>query len=217
MNFAPPLIMQDVLQFIALSQPEMVCTPNEPPKPETLALAKVLIEGEVVKELLPTLEKLTKAGYSLELSAQLLDDIVDSIYVLTWTAITLQLPLHPAWHAVQSANMAKFPIHNPNVCGGAKCDHNYMNVIEVEGREITYREICSYGRLIRRNIQTGKVVKPEGWKEPDIHTLLYEIWKEIKLKQNPEIIATSTVKEKYYGSSEHVRNILIDAPGDPNG
>lgn len=70
------------------------------------------------------------------------DAIADAIYILLGTAVMMQLPFQDIWNAVHSSNMQKRPA-NPGEVGG--------------GNERPYAQ---------------KVTKPEGWKPPDILTIL---------------------------------------------
>lgn len=65
-----------------------------------------IIDEEVNKELLPNLEKL-KSAYNLENLALVLDDLVDSVYVILGTAVELGLPFDTAFMLVQEANLQK--------------------------------------------------------------------------------------------------------------
>lgn len=102
-------------------------------------LAYKLVNEEVNEEFMPALRRFSESQ-SAENAAELLDAIADSIYVLLWTGLRLNLPVHEAFLAVQRANMAK---------------------LGPDGRAI-------------KNPETGKVMKPEGWKPPDILALVIE-------------------------------------------
>ena len=104
-----------------------------------LDLAYKLVNEEVNEEFMPALRRFSDSQ-SAENAAELLDAIADSIYVLLWTGLRLNLPVHEAFLAVQRANMAK---------------------LGPEGKPI-------------KNPETGKVMKPEGWKPPDILALVIE-------------------------------------------
>lgn len=66
------------------------------------------INEEVNGELMPLLEKIIEnGGSSLEQKAELLDHIVDSIYVLTGLAVNMGLPIDNAFALVHMANMHK--------------------------------------------------------------------------------------------------------------
>lgn len=73
-----------------------------------LELCKKLIEEEVNVELLTHLDELIKNN-TLELRAKVLDDIVDSVYVILNLCNALDLPFYAGWKEVQKANMNKFP------------------------------------------------------------------------------------------------------------
>jgi hypothetical protein len=203
LNNMPPDIIRDVMQFLFTAQPEMVCPPNTRPKAETVALAIALIKEEVNKELLPNLEHLKDVGYSQEIMGKILDDCVDSVYVIAWTAIALSLPFNAAWHEVQAANMAKFPVcpqckgtgvmafdnsngeENPTP---APCNIQSTGMREIDGEQHAIITNCSMGRLITRRQSNGKVVKPKGWTAPDINAVLFEVWNNIYLQQNPDVL-----------------------------
>lgn len=178
LNFAPPDILKDVLQFVITSQADMVTPPHQMPKQHVIDLAYKLIDEEVNKELLANIQKLKDGAHSPELMATILDDIVDSVYVIMWTSIVFSLPFNPAWHEVQTANMSKFPIHSE--CNGAGCDHEYAD------SEVTSR--CVLGRIVTQNAATGKVVKPSTFTPPDIWGVLYECWTKWYLQQYPSIL-----------------------------
>ena len=163
LNSKVPDIFKDVSEFLLLAQPEVVTPPHQLPPKWILELAHRLIDEEVNKEkyaTLAALQMMIDGRYSIEIMAELLDSIIDSIYVLAWTARALSLPFNEAWNEVQKANMAKFPIA-PELYGG--------------GIEGNITETVVNGRIVRRN-EYGKVQKPEGWKAPDIWGVIYEAW-----------------------------------------
>lgn len=77
--------------------------------------------------------------------ANIADGCADLIYVVIGTAICFGIDLRPIWQAVQSSNMAKIPY-----------DEGYAQHL----------------RALGKKVPIGKVLKPEGWTPPDIHTLL---------------------------------------------
>jgi len=185
-NSKVPDIFGDVEEFFNLAQPELLVPPHRIPPRAVLELAEHLINEEVNKELLADLSFMVGTGaYSLERAARLLDHIVDSVYVLVWTAKALSLPFNEAWNEVQAANMAKFPIC-PN-CKGVGCNHSIIRQDETQKDYVSYSENCRGGRLVRRNMKTGKVMKPEDWQAPQIWELLYEMWTRDFLRREPEI------------------------------
>jgi hypothetical protein len=100
---------------------------------ETLKLRYNLVDEEVNKELLPNLKKLMEEEPEDPTIVNVVDGIVDSIYVLIGCAVSFGVDLGPIWDKVHEANMLK--------ADGLR-DKN------------------------------GKVLKPEGWKHPDIAKLI---------------------------------------------
>lgn len=178
----PPNIVLDVFNFISIAQPEMMQQPEVRPDKKVLELAYKLIDEEVNKELLPRLQQMIDGSHSLELSASLLDDIVDTVYVSAWAAIVLQLPFNAAWHKVQEANMAKFPILQGSLLGPQE-----IKELQPDGSTVSIER----GRVIFQNTETGKVMKPTNWKPADIWSVLYDCWTKIKLQTHEEIMAGS--------------------------
>lgn len=197
-NYIPPHIIADVHQFIMTSQAQMIQDPEQRPDKRVLQLAYNLINEEVNKELLPRLQKMIDGAYSLELMAKLLDDYVDTVYVAAWGCIVLNLPFIPAWHEVQRANMAKFPPCDN--CGGAGCDARKIGICLVDEKEVSFEEKCSFGRLVKTNTVTGKVIKPASWEEGHVWDVLFEAWTMIKLRQDPNIIGTKVYKDEFHAN-----------------
>lgn len=69
-----------------------------------------IVDEEVNKELMPMLRELEsgKISWSLEHRAQMLDHLVDCVYVLLGTAAELGLPFDMGFEIVHQANMMKF-------------------------------------------------------------------------------------------------------------
>lgn len=178
LDHSSPDIYKDVKEFFDLAQPQMLQKPDQLPDSTVVRLALFLIDQEVNLELKPDLERLATGSFSREITARVLDNIVDSIYVLTWTAIALNLPFNPAWKAVQEANMKKFPLH-PD-CDGKGCDFKHTDlIVTYEEKEITVTVQCVGGRVVARNNANGKVIKPKDWEEPPVFEILHEHWKEL--------------------------------------
>lgn len=76
---------------------------------------------------------------------RLADACCDLIYVIVGTALAYGIDLRPIWAAVQRSNMEKMPY-----------DSTFAKKLEEQG--IT--------------IPLGKVMKPVGWKEPDVAGLI---------------------------------------------
>lgn len=188
-NRTNPNMYEDVKKFIALAQPELVVELGEQPKLKALELGRKLIDEEVNKELFTTLTNMILAGGgSLEQLAQLLDDIVDSIYVLTWLAAVCSLPLNAAWNEIQRANMSKFPLHKNHT----KTD------IKPEGA-ITR---ISGEHYIFRDPETGKVMKPTNFIPPNIFEVLIGTIQIHKIRTMPNVIATPFMQEYFHKIEE---------------
>jgi predicted HAD superfamily Cof-like phosphohydrolase len=69
------------------------------------ALSKKLVDEEAAEYAIAW--EAFRAEKTNENRAKLVGEIVDLIYVLLWTAIKFDLPIHSAFLAVQKANMAK--------------------------------------------------------------------------------------------------------------
>lgn len=86
---------------------EQMPAPDEQRTPfDSICLGRRLVHEEVVEEFFPALAAFENSQ-SIENAAELLDAIADSIYVLLWTAIRCNLPIHEAFLEVQRSNMAK--------------------------------------------------------------------------------------------------------------
>lgn len=85
----------------------------------------------------------------LEVLVQWADDIADTIYVLCGLANCLGIPIHRVYEEVHASNMLKaVPVYDAEI-----------------GQIIDYK-------VERR--QDGKILKPEGWKPPNIASILSE-------------------------------------------
>lgn len=173
-NANPPDIFGDVEKFFILAQPEMAGKPFQRPPNGGLQLGEKLIVEEVINELLVTLNKIITTGYSVELMSQLMDDGVDSVYVIVWLMKLCDLPFNTHWKKVQEANMNKFETHAE--CGGQGCGFDRMYSANEMGDGAGETVKCMGGKLVRRNLQTGKVKKPEGWTPVNNYNVLFEYW-----------------------------------------
>lgn len=192
----------DVYQFFMLAQPELQVAPHDIPPKHVIELCKRLIDEEVNKELFVELDKLLAGKYSLEIMANIQDAYIDTIYVSIWAMVVLNLPVYSAWNEVQKANMAKFPIHED--CQGKGCSFSYTGArgnvhrdlrIDDETRHTQVIQHCANGRLVTRNAETGKVMKPEGWQEPASWDVLYRVWNIYKLQNDPDIIRNKDIQK----------------------
>ena len=182
----PANLVSDVLEFIKTSQPEMLNAPNTRPNPATLQLARALINEEVNKELLPLLDKMLEGAWSQELSAELMDHYVDTVYVAIWGCIAMALPFYAGWNEVQHANMSKFPFHK--ACQAHGCNHVFEYEKEIDGVKVMVTERCQGGRLVTRRNDNGKVAKPEGFKAPEMFQVLFEVWNHVYKQNTPGVL-----------------------------
>jgi hypothetical protein len=78
------------------------------PPQEVIEVKWRVIDEEVNKELGPLMQKfITNGGASLEQKAELLDHLVDSVYVLLSCAVSFGLPFDTAFAIVHHSNMKK--------------------------------------------------------------------------------------------------------------
>lgn len=120
------------------------------------AFSKELIEGrmklidqEVNKELFPVLQSIANNRYaSLEQKAEVLDGIVDAVYVLLGLAVSMGLPFNEGFVLVQIANMSKIGFEGP----------------------LVWEENNLHGE------PAGKLRKPEGWTAPPMFELVKEFY-----------------------------------------
>lgn len=75
-------------------------------RPQDLDLARKLMEEECIKEMFPAFERFA-ANQSLENLTEFVDGAIDSIYVILWTLLKLNVPVNECWREVQRSNMAK--------------------------------------------------------------------------------------------------------------
>lgn len=95
----------------------------------------------------------------------------------------LKVPAEAAWNEVQRSNMDKFPIAHPMYGGCTNSE---------------YTETVEFGRVIRRNSAFGKVMKPDGWTPPDLHTILHEFETIEKMRAMPDYVATDFFREYFH-------------------
>lgn len=133
---------------------------DQNPLPSVIVGRKAMIDQEVNKELFPLLEKLIEnGGGSLEQKAELLDHIVDSVYMLMGLGVNFGLPFDIGFSIVHRANMEK-------VIG--------------PGRPQFFEEGNPEGEAV------GKVKKPEGWVPPtkDMWELIMKAYA-LQVKSDP--------------------------------
>lgn len=189
----PADMMADVRTFLLLAQPELLVNPHAIPPFDTIKLCKALIDEEVNKELFPELDKLLNGQYSLEIMSKVQDAYIYTIYVSIWSMLVLNLPVYGAWNEIQRSNMDKFPIHE--ACKGKGCEFMSIGTRDYTGKPTEFKQHCAHGRLVTRNAITNKVMKPEGWKEPESWDVLYRTWNIWLLANDPGIIRNKNIQE----------------------
>lgn len=115
----------------------------------------------LIEELTETLEAAARGD-----EAETADGLADLIYVALDACVAWGIDIGPVWTAVQTANMAKFPICP--MCGGEgehSEDHG-NGAVEV----LTCPDCGGVGRIAF--LVDGKVVKPPDWPPPDIAAVL---------------------------------------------
>ncbi len=131
---------------------------NLPGKKESESLRAYLITR--ISWIQEEVDELTKATIDNDLLEQI-DALADILYFTFGTAICLGIDLEPFFDEVQRSNMAKFP-----KCGNC----NGSGVMPQSGRQC---RVChgngSFGTFRKSD---GKLMKPKGWKPPDLKRVL---------------------------------------------
>jgi predicted HAD superfamily Cof-like phosphohydrolase len=130
--------IDDVARFMRACDQTILYEP-EIPDAETKALRKRLIEGEVIRELLPAIDN--------DDMVEIADGIADSIYVLIGLGLAYGIPSSFIWKAVQEKNMAKV-------------DKETGKVIKDEGGKVLKPEGWAPPDI-------ESVLVEHGWKKPE--------------------------------------------------
>lgn len=138
-----------------------------------------VVDQEVNKELMPALQKvLDNKGYmSLEQKAEILDHIVDSIYVLLGACISFGLPFNEGFFLVQVANMSKIGMEGP--------------------------QFWEQGNLFGE--PEGKLKKPEGFSPPPMFDLIKDFYTQATIQdehQRPKVSRPLDAPQQQSGSPE---------------
>lgn len=169
-EFTKEMAKYDERQVIK-SEPEI-------PTPEILNLRVSLIEEEVDETIqaMYVLESYYKdisnpkrAESIKEAFAQVADGIADSIVVLIGTALAYGIPLQKVWDEVHRSNMDKVTEVCPMCNGlgrGTGKDRGFICDTCNGQHRISHRKI------IKRS--DGKILKPDGWRGPDIKSIIEE-------------------------------------------
>lgn len=94
------------------------------------------------------------------------DGLADLCYVAIGTAVAYGLPLDKVFEEVHRANMGKAMI-----CAECSGVGRLYKRLEAHGKRC---ETCNGSGAVVRYREDGKVLKPEGWKPPDIAAILKE-------------------------------------------
>lgn len=163
-----PTNHDDIIEFATTFDVQPVWRDGMAIDQKVIALRKSLIQEEVVKELLPALDRFSNFP-SLENLTDVADGLVDSVYVILGAVVALDLPWQELWDEVQRSNMAK---------------------------------VHSDGSVRRRD--DGKILKPEGWKSPDLFKIIMHWHTERCLSQHEELryqYSASELRTKLTSSS----------------
>lgn len=140
-----------------------VNTPNE-----VLSARRTIINEEVNTEMFPLLDRIIEnGGATLEQKAEMLDHIVDSVYVLLGLAANLGLPFDPAFGIVHAFNMQKLlgpkgPIFRE--------DGKVMKPEGWEPPNAKLFELCLQGYKLAENakgVRTNNLPDPKGTNDPE--------------------------------------------------
>lgn len=165
-----PNFMSDMIEFMKCSRDDYKVEKNADIPIKLIKLRWNLIDEEVNTELLNQLNTLADLMHSslpedtdiLESKADILDSIVDSVYVLLGTAVAFDLPFNEHWKEVHKKNMEKFPTNPPDI------DYAPEGCVQIS----KIQESDRY-RLVRAD---GKILKPVGWTPPDALAILKKHW-----------------------------------------
>lgn len=135
-----------------------------PDRPTMLDEATWELRTDLVVEEFKEIDEAYEAGDM----AAFLDGCVDLVYVVVGMALAAGMPFDEAFDAVHRANMEKAP--ECTDCAGKGWVPVYgLNSIVLERPDC---ETCNgFGRIVLRR-EDGKILKPEGWKAPDIQSII---------------------------------------------
>lgn len=106
---------------------------------------------------------------------KMLDAHCDLIYVLNGTAHAFGYAhlVEQAWDLVHASNMAKSV---PCVmCDGKKWVYRELTLGETTRTSVECPLCKGKGRIVRRRESDNKVLKPDGWREPDLASLVRDV------------------------------------------
>lgn len=172
LNRRSPDIFKDVAAFMEIAQPDMIVPEGQIPSEKAIRLAIGLFEEEGIKEYLVALAAYL-ANPTIENLVAVVDGGMDTIYVIAWAMRAFNIPAQAMWNEIQRSNMAKFPRPEAAFPQSQNIDlPKILDIPEYKDIDIEYTKLK--GKWIIRNAKTGKVVKPMGWTQPDLFTILAE-------------------------------------------
>lgn len=161
-----------VIQFHAAGLAERGCHIGEMNKntpTEVLTGRKTLIDEQVNKKLMATLDLIiTNGGSTLEQRAQMLDHLVDSVYVLLGCAANLGLPFDVGFAIVHGANMQKLMGHGDPIF---REDGKVMKPAGWKAPNAALFEACLRSFTIAEKMNPAKrtnLILPEGMVAEDL-------------------------------------------------
>lgn len=145
--------MKDAISDVAMFH-EVFGLPiaDQPTKPDR---AQMMLRLDLLDEEFCEYRRAALVGNITEVA----DALADIIYVAIGTALVYGIPLEEVWDAVQMSNLNKAGSCEP--CEGYGVDESNQPCEDCGGN----------GFLVQRR-QDGKILKPEGWKPPNIEAIL---------------------------------------------
>lgn len=203
LNRKSPDVFADVAKFTELAQPDMLVPHAERVSDKAINLAIKLIEEECNKEYIPALHKYLVAR-TRENLIEVIDGAMDSIYVIAWAMRVLNVPAQAMWNEVQRSNMAKFK-KRFNVSNMMDDDSIPPEPHESTPKDVVVEVNARGNYWVLTNAQTGKVIKPANWTQPDLFKVLEEHETIQRIRSQPDGVAVVFMKN-YFHEMENRRD-----------
>lgn len=198
-----PDVFKDVALFTEIAQQDMLVPKGKMPLDKAIALAIGLIEEEYEKEYMPALLRY-RANPSQENLKEVFDGGLDCIYVIAWAFRVLNLPSQAGWNEVQRSNMAKlvnFDPHNSSIQPPHPLDiADYKNISYIHEVNIKYEKV------IIRNADTGKIMKPMGWTPPNLGEVILQDNLIAKICSMPDGVHDRFMRNYFLESEARIKN-----------
>lgn len=199
-----PNVFKDVRAFIQLAQPDMMTPLTELPLKNMLVLLDKLVNEEVNIEFFPNLRAMINGGVSLERMVQCADDAMDSMWVLIWGLEAMGIPTEACWNELTRANMSKFPLIDEINLPFGPTPLDIPEYKNSDGNFISHDVNTFAGRWILTNRATGKVMKPAGFKPPNMHAVIEGMINIQKLRTMPDVISTTLHRDYFHVMEERI-------------